>query len=233
VKTHIFQESGCKYAPALVYYGKKEAIISIRIRKGKAKLKPTVPKERINREIRSNQVRLIDSDGSQVGVVSLAEAINKARQQNLDLVEISPNANPPVCRILDFGQYHYQKERKLRESRKKQHVVQVKEVKFGPNTEEHDYNFKKTNAMKFLLQHNKVKFTVRFRGRQLAHKEIGFELLKRLEEELKAFVEIDSRPKSEGRTIFMVVSPKKDIEKIVELKNAQPAENTEETEIKE
>lgn len=203
----------------LFFYGKKEVIISIRIRKGKAKLKPTVPKERINRQIRVDQVRLIDSDGSQVGVVSLAEALRKAQDRGLDLVEVSPNAKPPVCRILDFGQYHYQKERKMRESRKKQHVVQVKEVKFGPNTEEHDYMFKKKNAMKFLLQHNKVKFTVRFRGRQLAHKELGFEILKRLEEELSAYIEVDSKPRSEGRTIYMIVSPKKDIDKIAEQEN--------------
>ncbi|MCF7918606.1 MAG: translation initiation factor IF-3 [Candidatus Cloacimonetes bacterium] len=194
-------------------------------------MKPTVPKEKINREIRADQVRLIDSDGSQVGVVSLAEAINMAKQQNLDLVEISPSANPPVCRILDFGQYHYQKERKMRESRKKQHVVQVKEIKFGPNTEEHDYNFKKNNALKFLMQHNKVKFTVRFRGRQLAHKEIGFDLLKRLEEDLKEYIEVDSKPVTEGRTIFMIVAPKRDIDKFAEQKPGET--EVEETESKE
>ncbi len=197
---------------------KKEDIISIRIRRGKAKTKPTVAKERINKEIRSDPIRLIDSDGSQVGVVSLAEALQKARAKELDLVEISPNAKPPVCRILDFGQYHYQKERKLRESRKKQHIVQIKEIKFGPNTEEHDYNFKKTNALKFLKQHNKVKFTVRFRGRQLAHKELGFDVLKRLEKDLAEYIEIDSAPVTEGRQIFMVVAPKRDIEKIGEQK---------------
>ncbi|MCF7912042.1 MAG: translation initiation factor IF-3 [Candidatus Cloacimonetes bacterium] len=197
----------------------KEDIISIRIRRGKAKLKPTVPKERVNRGINADPIRLIDSDGSLVGVVSLAEGLQKARNRELDLVEISPNASPPVCRILDFGSYHYQKERKLRESRKKQHIVQVKEVKFGPNTEEHDYNFKKNNALRFLKQHNKVKFTVRFKGRQLAHKELGFDVLKRLEEDLADFIELDSKPQSEGRQIFMVVSPKKDIDKILEMKS--------------
>lgn len=202
----------------------KEDIISIRIRRGKAKTKPTVPKERINRQITAETVRLIDSDGKQVGVVSLGEAIHKAREQELDLVEISPNAKPPVCRILDFGQYHYQKERKLRESRKKQHVVQVKEIKFGPNTEEHDYNFKKTNALKFLKQHNKVKFTVRFRGRQLAHKEIGFDLLSRLKEDLAEYIEIDSKPQSEGRQIYMIVAPKKEIDKIVERNASEESE---------
>jgi translation initiation factor IF-3 len=158
---------------------------------------------------------LIDETGKQIGIVSLGEAISKANRVNLDLVEISPNAKPPVCKIMEFGQYHYQKERKMRESRKKQHIVQTKEVKFGPNTEEHDYNFKKNNAIKFLALHNKVKFTVRFRGRQLAHKELGFKLLDRLVEDLKDLIDVEHAPRSEGRTIFTIVSPKKDIDKIL------------------
>ena len=184
--------------------------------RSKAKMKPVVPKERINREIVATSVRLIDENGNQVGVVSLGEALNKADRVNLDLVEISPNANPPVCKIMGFGQYHYQKERKMRESRKKQHIVQTKEVKFGPNTEEHDYNFKKNNALKFLAQHHKVKFTVRFRGRQLAHKDIGFKLLEKLVKDLKDYIDVEHQPRSEGRTIFTIVSPKKDIDKILE-----------------
>ena len=139
-----------------------------------------------------------------------------AQKVSLDLVEISANANPPVCKIMDFGQHYYQKERKLRESRKKQHVVQIKEIKFGPNTEEHDYQFKLKNAFKFFKQHNKVKFTVRFRGRQLAHKDIGFDLLDRIQVDIKEYVDIDSKPKSEGRTISMIASPKKDIDKLLE-----------------
>lgn len=186
--------------------------------RGKAKTKPEVPKERINDQIRVQRVRLISAEGQQVGVVSIAEALKEAEKAGLDLVEISPNAKPPVCKIMDFGQYHYQKERKLRESRKKQHIVQTKEVKFGPNTEEHDYNFKKNNAIKFLKQHNKVKFTVRFRGRQLAHKDLGFNLLEKLLKELKDIVDVDFQPKSEGRTIFTIVTPKKDIDKILESK---------------
>lgn len=180
-----------------------------------------MPKERINNQIKAQTVRLISEQGKQVGVISLAEALSAAEKAELDLVEISPNANPPVCKIMDFGPYHYQKERKLRESRKKQHIVQTKEVKFGPNTEEHDYNFKTHNAVKFLKQHNKVKFTVRFRGRQLAHKDIGFKLLERIQEDLKDLIEIDSSAKSEGRTISMIVSPKKDIDKILEKKDKE------------
>ncbi len=195
--------------------------------RSKAKMKPVVPKERINREITASSVRLIDEKGNQVGVVSLAEALAKAARAELDLVEVSPNAKPPVCKIMDFGTYHYKKERKMRESRKKQHIVQTKEVKFGPNTEEHDYNFKKNNAVKFLAQHNKVKFTVRFRGRQLAHKEIGFKLLEKLVNDLKDLIEVEHAPKSEGRTIYTIVSPKKDIDKILEQQSENEAQKEE------
>lgn len=184
--------------------------------RGKAKTKPEVPKERINNQITADKVRLISEKGEQIGIVSLPEALRLSDKAALDLVEIAPNAKPPVCKIMDFGQYHYQKERKLRESRKKQHVVQTKEIKFGPNTEEHDYNFKKNNAVKFLKQHNKVKFTVRFRGRQLAHKDLGFKLLDKLVEELQEIIDIDTQPKSEGRTIFLIASPKKEIDAIIE-----------------
>jgi translation initiation factor IF-3 len=179
-------------------------------------MKPNVPKERVNMEIKATQVRLISEKGEQIGVVPLSRALNEAENAGLDLVEISPNAKPPVCKIMNFGQYHYQKERKMRESRKKQHIVQTKEIKFGPNTEEHDYNFKKNNAVKFLKQHNKVKLTVRFKGRQLAHKDLGFKLLDKLVEDINELIEVEAQPKSEGRTIFMIVSPRKDIDKIIE-----------------
>lgn len=160
-------------------------------------------------------VRLIDQDNKQVGIVSIQEALKLAEEAELDLVEISPNAEPPVCRILDFSKYYYQKERKTRELKKKQHVVQIKEIKFGPNTDDHDYNFKKKNALKFLKQHNKVKFTVKFKGRQLAHKELGYNVLERLVEDLKEFVDVDSKPTSEKNFLTMIVSPKKEIEKIL------------------
>lgn len=186
--------------------------------RGKAKTKPEVPKERINEEITVDKVRLISEDGKQVGIVSLGEAQRRADDAGLDLVEVSPTAKPPVCKIMDFGQYYYQKERKMREARKKQHVVETKEVKFGPNTEEHDYNFKKRNAIKFLKQHNKVKFTVRFRGRQLAHMDLGYKLLDRLYAELQEVIELETKPTTEGRTIYMIATPKKDIDKILEQK---------------
>ncbi len=144
------------------------------------------------------------------------QALARAEQAGLDLVEVAPKSSPPVCRILDFGKYHYQKERRARESRKKQHTVELKEVKFGPNTEEHDFNFKKKNASKFLKHHDKVKLTVRFRGRQLAHKDLGYDLLNRLKEDLKDIADLDRDIQNEARSISMVMSPKKDIDNLIE-----------------
>ncbi|MBP9037706.1 MAG: translation initiation factor IF-3 [Candidatus Cloacimonetes bacterium] len=191
-----------------------------------------MPKERINNQITADKVRLIGPDGKQIGIVSLKEALRKANDMELDLVEISPNAEPPVCRILDFSKYYFEKEKKAREARKRQHEVEVKEIKFGPNTEEHDYNFKKNNAIKFLKQHNKVKFTVRFRGRQMAHKELGYKVLDKLKEDLAHLIEIDSEPVSERNMLSIVVSPKKDIDRILAKeakKEEMPASDSEKT----
>ncbi|HOV16858.1 MAG TPA: translation initiation factor IF-3 [Candidatus Cloacimonadota bacterium] len=188
----------------------------MRFRKGKAKTKETVPKERINQQITANEVRLISADGKMLGIFKLKDALKKAEEADLDLVEISPNANPPVCRILDFSKYYYQKEKKVKESRKKQHEVEIKEIKFGPNTEEHDYNFKKNNAIKFLKQHNKVKFTVRFRGRQMAHQELGYDVLERLKNDLQYLADPDTDPFSDRNLLSMIMTPKKDIDRILE-----------------
>lgn len=188
----------------------------IRFRRGKAKTKEVVPKERINHQITANEVRLIGADGKMLGVVKTKEALRKAEESELDLVEISPTAEPPVCRIMDFSKYYYQKEKKVKEARKKKHEVEIKEIKFGPNTEEHDYNFKKNNAIKFLKQHNKVKFTVRFRGRQMAHKELGYDVLERLKMELQFMADPDADPVSERNLLSMIMTPKKDLEKILE-----------------
>ena len=181
-----------------------------------------VPKERINSQINCDKVRLIGADGKQIGVVSVREALRRAEEADLDLVEISPNIDPPVCRILDFSKYYFEKEKKAKEARKKQHEVEVKEIKFGPNTEEHDFNFKKNNAIKFLKQHDKVKFTIRFRGRQMAHKELGYRVLDKLKAELAHIVDIDSEPVADRNLLSMVVSPKKDIDRI--LAKEAPAE---------
>ena len=177
----------------------------------------------------ADEVRLIDHNGQQVGVVSLQQALRLAEEADLDLVEVSPNAEPPVCRILDFSKYHYQKERKNREAKKKQHIVQLKEIKFGPNTDDHDFNFKKNNAIRFLKARNKVKLTVKFRGRQIAHKELGYDVLERLEKELLEFAEVDSKPVIEKNVLSMIMSPKKDIEKLITV-NKPEGEEPEKTE---
>jgi translation initiation factor IF-3 len=187
----------------------------IRIRKGKAKTKSVVPKELINNQIMSPVVRLIDQNNQQVGIVDRRDALRMAEASGLDLVEVSPKAEPPVCRIMEFGKYYYQKERQAREAKKNQHVVQIKEIKFGPSTEDHDYTFKKNNAIKFLKHHDKVKLTVRFRGRQLAHKELGIEVLNRLREDLKDIADLDREIQHEARTVSLILSPKKDIDKLL------------------
>jgi len=186
-----------------------------------------VPKERINEQITASKVRLIGADGKQIGVVSLKEALHKAEAADLDLVEISPNTEPPVCRILDFSKYYFQKEKKAKEARKKQHEVEIKEIKFGPNTEEHDYNFKKNNAIKFFRQHNKVKFTVRFRGRQIAHKELGFNVLERLKTDLGYLAEVDSEPVAERNLLSFIMTPKKDIDRILAKLDSEKAPGAE------
>jgi translation initiation factor IF-3 len=180
-----------------------------------------VPKERTNRQISASEVRLIGADGKMLGVVKIADALRKAEESELDLVEISPTAEPPVCRIMDFSKYYYQKEKKVKEARKKQHDVEIKEIKFGPNTEEHDFNFKKNNATKFLKQHNKVKFTVRFRGRQMAHKELGYDVLERLKKDLSYLADPDADPVSDRNLLSIIMTPKKDIDRILEKLNKE------------
>jgi translation initiation factor IF-3 len=208
--------------------------IIIRFRKGKAKTKAVVPKERINRDITVSEVRLIDENGQQVGIVSIQNALRRAEMAELDLVEVSPNAEPPVCRIIDFSKYYYQKERKTREAKKKQHIVLLKEVKFGPNTDVHDYNFKKNNAIRFLKQHNKVKFTVKFKGRQIAHKELGYDVLERLTKDLSDIADIDQKPTAEKNLISMIMSPKKDIDKLVgDVTDETTTETVDETAVEE
>ena len=174
-----------------------------------------VPQERINEQITANKVRLIGADGKQIGIVSLKEALHRAEAEDLDLVEISPNADPPVCRIMDFSKYYFEKEKKAKEARKRQHEVEIKEIKLGPNTEEHDYNFKKNNAIKFLKQHNKVKFTIRFRGRQMAHQELGLNVLERIKADLGHIAEPETEPVAERNMLYIIMSPKKDIDRIL------------------
>ena len=154
-------------------------------------------------------MRVIGADGEQVGVVSLAEAKQLAYTAELDLVEISPNADPPVCRVMDYGKYLFEQNKKLQIAKKKQKQIQVKEIKFRPGTEEGDYQVKLRNLTRFLGEGNKTKITVRFRGREMAHREIGMDLLKRVEKDLEELASVEQFPKMEGRQMVMVMGPKR------------------------
>lgn len=164
---------------------------------------------RINGEIDAPQVRLIGEDGEQLGIVSLREAILKAEDAELDLVEIAPQAQPPVCRIMDYGKYKYQEQKRQHEAKLKQKQIQVKEIKFRPRTDEADYQVKLRNLMRFLTEGDKTKVTLRFRGREMAHQEFGVQLLKRIEEDLMEYGSVEQFPKLEGRQMIMVLAPKK------------------------
>jgi translation initiation factor IF-3 len=154
-------------------------------------------------------VRLIGADGEQVGVVPLVQAFEIAEQATLDLVEISPQAEPPVCRVMDYGKYRFEEQKKRQSSRKKQKQIQVKEVKFRPGTDIGDYNVKLRNLTRFLNDGDKVKVTLRFRGREMAHQELGRDLLKRVEGDLEELGSVEQFPKMEGRQMVMVLAPKK------------------------
>jgi len=153
-------------------------------------------------------VRVIDTDGSQIGILPTREAVEKAYEKGLDLVEVSPNAKPPVCRILDFGKYKYEQSKKAKAAKKKQHTVQLKEMRYRPKIEEHDYNFKTRHVKEFLLQGFKVKVFVEFRGREMAHIEFGKKIMERLQEDLSEVAVVEQRPKMEGRNLIMIVMPK-------------------------
>ena len=165
---------------------------------------------RINEEIRVKEVRLIDQDGEQAGIVSIQQALEMAEQVELDLVEISPNAEPPVCRIMNYGKFLYEKSKTAKEQKKKQKVVQVKEIKFRPGTDEGDYQVKLRSLIRFLEDGDKAKITVRFRGREMAHQDIGFDVLERVKNDLAEISVVESAPgKLEGRQAVMVLAPKK------------------------
>lgn len=152
---------------------------------------------------------MVGEDGEQLGIVSLREALLKAEEADLDLVEIAPMAKPPVCRIMDFGKYKYRESKKQHEARLKQKQIQVKEVKFRPATDENDYQVKLRNLIRFLSEGDKAKVTLRFRGREMAHQELGLEQLKRVEADLVEYATVEQFPKLEGRQMVMVLAPKK------------------------
>ena len=164
---------------------------------------------RVNEDITAQQVRLIGSDGQQLGIMATADAMKQAVGEGMDLVEISPNADPPVCRVLDYGKFRYQDSKRKAAAKKKQKQMQVKEVKFRPGTDIGDYEVKLRNLRKFLENGDKAKVTLRFRGREMAHQELGLELLKRVESDLVDYGSVEQYPKMEGRQMVMVISPKR------------------------
>ncbi len=162
---------------------------------------------RVNDKIRATEIRLIGADGENVGVVSPDRAMDLADEAGLDLVEISPNASPPVCKIMDFGKFKYETQKREAEARKKQKIIEIKEVKFRPNTDTNDYDVKMRNVFKFLENGDKVKVTLRFRGREMAHQNLGRELLERVAEDTKDHGRIENFPKMEGRQMVMLIGP--------------------------
>ena len=162
---------------------------------------------RVNDRIRANEIRLIGADGENAGVVTPERAMDMAFNAGLDLVEISPNASPPVCKIMDFGKYKYEQQKRESEARKKQKIIEIKEVKFRPNTDTNDYDVKMRNVFKFLENGDKVKITLRFRGREMAHQELGRVLLNRVAEDIKEMGKVENMPKMEGRQMIMMIGP--------------------------
>jgi translation initiation factor IF-3 len=162
----------------------------------------------VNERIRAKSIRLIGADGEQIGVMSAEEGLKLAREQELDLVEVAPTASPPVCRIMDYGKYKYEQSKRAKEAKKHQHVIVVKEMKFRPKTEEHDYQFKLKHVRKFLTDGNKAKVTVRFRGREMAHTDRGRQMLIKLAQDTQDIATVEQQPRLEGRQMTLVLAPK-------------------------
>ncbi|GAA0303281.1 translation initiation factor IF-3 [Rhodovulum strictum] len=163
----------------------------------------------MNERIRAPEIRLIGADGENIGVVSPERAMALAAEAGLDLVEISPNATPPVCKIMDFGKFKYETQKRESEARKKQKIIEIKEVKFRPNTDTHDYEVKMRSVVRFLEDGDKVKVTLRFRGREMAHQNLGRDLLERVAEDVKEIGKVENMPKLEGRQMVMMIGPAK------------------------
>lgn len=185
---------------------------------------------RINERIRAPRCRLIAADGEQLGIFQVPDALHIADEQGLDLVEIAPNADPPVCRVMDYGKFKYEQEMKAKRARKNQTTVQIKEIKFRPKIDKHDYETKKRHVLRFLASGAKVKVTIMFRGREMVHAERGLEILERLAEELTGEATVENAPKLEGRNMFMLLMPvKKDPIKPEEAEGASADETAEAT----
>lgn len=154
-------------------------------------------------------MRVVGSEGDQIGVMGIRDALARAEEEGMDLVEIAPQADPPVCRIMDWGKYRFEQSKKAQAARKKQKQIQIKEVKFRPGTDDHDYDVKMRNLRRFIEEGDKVKVTLRFRGREMAHQELGLEILQRVEKDMAEETVVEQRPRMEGRQMVMMLSPKK------------------------
>ena len=164
----------------------------------------------VNEGIRAREVRLIDANGEQLGVKSRQEALDLAQNVNLDLVLVAPQAKPPVCRIMNYGKYRYEQQKKEKEARKKQKTINIKEIRLSPNIEEHDFNTKLRNARKFLQKGDKVKASIRFRGRAITHSELGRDILERMASKCEDLATLETKPKMDGRNMFLMLAPKND-----------------------
>ncbi|MCC5863789.1 MAG: translation initiation factor IF-3 [Wenzhouxiangella sp.] len=164
---------------------------------------------RRNEDITASKVRVVGSDGEQIGVMGIRDALARAEESGMDLVEIAPQADPPVCRIMDWGKYRFETQKKAQAARKKQKQIQIKEIKFRPGTDDHDYDVKMRNLRRFIEEGNKVKVTLRFRGREMAHQELGRDLLKRVEADMSEEITVEQYPRMEGRQMVMMLAPKK------------------------
>ena len=169
------------------------------------KARPKTP--RANNRINSPEVQVINSTGENLGIIKTNEAISMAKEEGLDLIEIAPNANPPVCKIIDMGKFKYEAQKKANKAKKRQKKIELKEIKLRPVTEVHDYNFKLKNAQKFLSKGDKVKFTIRFKGRELMHSNLGNDLMNRIQEDIKSVGKVEMSPKFDGKQMIMIIQP--------------------------
>ena len=167
--------------------------------------KPKGP--RTNNRINSPEVQVISSDGDNLGIIKTNDAISRAKEEGLDLIEIAPNANPPVCKIMDMGKFKYDQQKKASKAKKNQKKIELKEIKLRPVTETHDYNFKLKNAQKFLSKGDKVKFTIKFKGRELQHSNLGHDLMNKIQEDIKLVGKVEMNPKFDGKQMIMVIQP--------------------------
>ena len=162
---------------------------------------------RVNKRIRANEVQLITHEGDNIGIVPIGEALDRAREVGLDLIEVAPNVKPPVCKIIDYGKYKYEIQKKASQAKKKQKIITLKELKMRPSTDKHDYDFKMKNAKKFISKGDKVKFTIRFKGRELQHSHLGNELMSKIKEDMKEVGKVELHPKFDGKQMIMVIQP--------------------------